>query len=117
MRIAVASKSGRDVDQHFGHAERFLIFEVEKGGSSALGEIAVEKYCSFDPEHPTRYGLLNRTIASLAGCRAVVSAMIGEAPKAELKKAGIETICAEGPIDEALRAALRTLSGCGCQEG
>ncbi len=109
MRIAVASKSGTQVDQHFGHAERFLIYEAHPEGASPVGTVEVEKYCVFDPEHPTRFDLLGRTIAALEGCRAVVTAMIGEAPRAELKKAGIKAICAEGPIDAALRAALRTL--------
>ena len=117
MRIAVASKSGKEVDQHFGHAERFLLYEVEKGRSVQVGAVQVDKYCSYDPEHPTRHNLLARTIASLAGCRAVVSVMIGEAPKSELKKAGIEAVCAEGPIEDALHAAVHAVKGCVCGGG
>ena len=30
MLIAVASKDGKEINQHFGHAERFLIYEVEE---------------------------------------------------------------------------------------
>ena len=29
MLIAVASKDGKEINQHFGHAERFLIYEVK----------------------------------------------------------------------------------------
>lgn len=114
MRIAVASRSGTEVDQHFGHAERFLIYEVGEGGAEQVGEVEVEKYCSFDPEHPTRHDLLHRTIAALAGCRAVVTAMIGDAPRQELRRAGIEAVRADGPIGQALSAALHAVSGCAC---
>lgn len=113
MRIAVASKSGKEVDQHFGHAERFLLYDVGEGGVLPVGAVDVEKYCSFDPDHPLRLGLLQGTIASLAGCRAVVTVMIGEAPKNELRKAGIEAVCAAGPIEEALGEALKVLSASG----
>ena len=28
MLIAVASRDGKEINQHFGHAERFLIYDV-----------------------------------------------------------------------------------------
>jgi predicted Fe-Mo cluster-binding NifX family protein len=115
MRIAVATKSGIEVDQHFGHAERFLIYEYGRGRAERIDEVQVEKYCSFDPEHPFRHRQFDAIVAALKGCRAVVTAMIGPLPKVELQKAGIEAISAEGPIEEALRLAHSALCGCGGQ--
>ncbi|NTW99485.1 MAG: dinitrogenase iron-molybdenum cofactor biosynthesis protein, partial [Geobacteraceae bacterium] len=54
MLIAVASKDGKEINQHFGHAERFLIYDVENGEAKLVEERTVERYCSFDPEHPLR---------------------------------------------------------------
>jgi predicted Fe-Mo cluster-binding NifX family protein len=113
MLIAVASKSGSEVDQHFGHAERFLIYDYSAGRSRRVEEVTVEKYCSFDPENPMRHRQFDAIIEALKGCRAVVTAMIGEYPKLELEKAGITAISAAGPIEEALRAAHKSLCGCG----
>lgn len=115
MRIAVASKSGTEVDQHFGHAERFLIYDFNHGHPLQVAEVQVEKYCSFDPDHPFRHRQFDAIVAALEGCRAVVTAMIGPLPKQELLKAGIEAVSTEGPIEEALRLAHKTLCGCGGQ--
>jgi len=115
MRIAVASKSGAEVDQHFGHAERFLIYDFNQGSPVQVGEVQVEKYCSFDPDHPFRHRQFNAIAEALAGCRAVVTAMIGDYPRQELEKAGLAHVAATGSIDAALRAAHAELCGCACQ--
>ena len=43
MLIAVASKSGTEVDQHFGHAEKFRIFKYRKGDPVQVAEVAEKK--------------------------------------------------------------------------
>ena len=102
MLFAVASKDGKEINQHFGHAERFLIYEVEDGRVTLLEERAVERYCSFDPDHPLRTHTLKATAEALKGCRAVVCSMMGEAPKGELERLGVEPFVVEGEITKAL---------------
>ena len=102
MLIAVASKDGKEINQHFGHAERFLIYDVENGEVKLVDERKVERYCSFDPEHPLRAHLLKCIADALAGCRAVVTAQIGEHPKGELEKLGVEPFMTSGPIKNTL---------------
>ena len=114
MRIAVASKSGTEVDQHFGHAERFLIYEAGDGSMSRVGEMRVEKYCSFDPDNPMRHRQFDRIVEALKGCRVVITAMIGDYPRQKLKKAGLIHIVAAGPIEQALCLALHIHSECAC---
>jgi len=114
MRIAVASKSGTIVDQHFGHAERFLLYEFNQGNPQAVGEVQVEKYCSYDPDHAFRQPQFQAIIAALAGCQVVVTAMIGEYPRQELEKAGLKHVVAESPISEALQAAHAAVCGGAC---
>ena len=98
MLIAVASKDGKEINQHFGHAERFLIFDIENGDAKLVDERKVERYCSFDPEHPLRGHLIKGIFDALSGCRAVVTAQIGEHPKGELEKLGVESFVISGPI-------------------
>jgi predicted Fe-Mo cluster-binding NifX family protein len=105
MLIAVTSKSGSEVDQHFGHAESFRIFKYRKGNPVQVDEVEVQRYCTFDLEHPFRHALLNGIIEALKNCQAVVTAMIGELPKQEMEKAGFVVICAEGPLEAALKLA------------
>jgi len=109
MRFAVASKDGKEINQHFGHVERFLIYEVDGDEVSFIEERAVEKYCRFDPDHPLRSHTLKETADVLTGCRAVVCSMIGEAPKIELERIGVEPFVVEGDIVTALRDLARVL--------
>lgn len=105
MRIAVTSKSGTEVDQHFGHAQRFLIYDYHSHNPEQIAEVAVEKYCSFDPDHPFRHRQFDAIVEAIRGCKAIVTAQIGELPKMELEKAGIRPVIATGPILAALKFA------------
>ncbi len=109
MLIAVASKDGREINQHFGHAERFLIYEVEGNDVKLVDEKKVERYCSFDPQHPLRSHVLKGIAAALDGCRAVVTAQMGEHPRRQLEDLGIEPYAIEGPIKAALLELARIL--------
>lgn len=109
MLFAVATKDGKEINQHFGHAERFLIYEVEEEKLRLVDERAVERYCRFDPDHPLRSHTLQGTADVLKDCRAVVCAMIGEAPKDELTRIGIEAFAIEGEIKEVLLALVKVL--------
>ncbi len=115
MLIAVASKSGTEVDQHFGHAERFLIYDCAAGKPQLVKEIPVEKYCSYDPNHAFRKPQFQAIVEALAGCKAVVTAMIGDYPRQELEKAGMTHVIAEGPIEAAILTAHGQVCGCGCR--
>lgn len=109
MLIAVASKDGKEINQHFGHAERFLIYEVEEGGIKLVDEKKVERYCSFDPQHPLRSHVLRGIADALNGCRAVVTAQMGEHPRQELEQLGIEPYVIAGPIRATLIDLARIL--------
>jgi predicted Fe-Mo cluster-binding NifX family protein len=102
MLIAVASKDGRSINQHFGHAERFLVFEVEGNEVRLVDEKKVERYCSYDVDHPLRAHLLKAIADALAGCRAVICTQIGQGPQMEMERLGIDTFVADGPIKTTL---------------
>jgi len=105
MLIAVTSKTGTEIDQHFGHAEKFRIYKYRKGDPVQVSEVAVEKYCSFDPDHPFRHRQFDGIAEALKDCKAVVTAMIGELPKQELEKLGFKVVSMSGPIETALKVA------------
>lgn len=113
MLIAVASKSGTEVDQHFGHAERFLIYDCAAGKAQLVREVSVAKYCSYDPQHAFRQPQFQAIVAALAGCKAVVTVMIGDYPRQQLERAGMIHINAAGPIEPAVLTAHGQACGCG----
>ena len=102
MLIAVASKDGKEIDQHFGHAERFLIYDVEGSAVRLVDEKKVDRYCSYDADHPLRGTLLRKIADALAGCRAVACSQIGQAPLMEMERLGIDVFTMEGPISKSL---------------
>ncbi len=102
MRIAVASKDGIEINQHFGHAERFLVYEVGGDAVALKEEMIIERYCSYDPDHPLRKHLLDAIADALKGCRAIACSQIGEAPRMEMERLGIEVFAVGGPIEKTL---------------
>jgi predicted Fe-Mo cluster-binding NifX family protein len=127
MLIAVTSTDGITVNQHFGHADRLLIFEVAGGKVELLRECAVTPYCIWSktvrdlpaeqfaatvqqmrecadgqPGHGMRPAQLAAFAEALGDCRVVVTAMIGEAPQEELARIGIAVHAVTGPIQQVL---------------
>ncbi len=103
LRVAVATRDGARVDQHFGHATSFRVYEPGPGGARLVEERAVAHYCRGGEGEDD---VLPATIRALADCRAVLVARIGRCPREELRAAGIEP-CEEQayqPIEAALAA-------------
>ncbi len=85
--VAVATKGGGRINQHFGHAREFQIYEVSASGITFTGHRKVDNYCEGGwGEDAT----LDSTIEALEGVRAVLCAKVGDCPRDSLKEAGIE---------------------------
>lgn len=89
--VAVATEGGGKVNQHFGHATEFQIFEVGPRQALFVGHRRVDLYCQGgygeDEQLPSIVGAIN-------DCHAVLVSKIGACPRDELTAAGIE------PVDE-----------------
>ncbi len=85
--IAVATKGGGRINQHFGHATEFQVYEVSPAGIGFIGHRKVEQYCEGGwGEDAT----LDGVIAALEGVKVVLCAKVGDCPKDSLAAAGIE---------------------------
>jgi len=102
MLIAVASNDGKEINEHFGMAQRFLIYEVSGDDVVLRGEKAVERYCSDDPDHAMRKPVIEAIAAALKDCRAILCAQIGPAPQMELERLGIDVFSVTGPLPRTL---------------
>ena len=84
--VAVATRGGGRINQHFGHAQEFQVYEVSPDGIRFIGHRRVEQYCQGGwGEDATLDGVL----ATLAGVTAVLVARIGDCPRQSLQDAGI----------------------------
>jgi nitrogen fixation protein NifB len=84
--VAVASKGGGRINQHFGHAEEFLVYRVAAEGIAFVGHRRVERYCLGGSGEAAT---LETVIAALEGVAVVLVARIGDAPRARLAERGI----------------------------
>lgn len=109
MRIAVTTSDGKKVDQHFGKATTFTIYDVNDGNLKMVDLRVVDSYCQcengepVDPGHqfsPDRFTKVKETISD---CDKLFTFQIGEKPKEQLERIGIDVKvcgCAVGHIPE-----------------
>ncbi len=98
-RIAVVSKDGINVDDHFGMAESFRIYDLNDG-LSFVEERVSEKLSVGDPDHPFDAEKFNRVYETIKDCNKVYVTKIGDGPAKRLRELGVEPVIYEGPIGE-----------------
>jgi len=87
--VAVATKGSGLINEHFGHAKEFQVYELSTAGAKFVGHRRVDLYCQGG------YGeedSLETIIRAINDCHAVFVAKIGGCPKGDLIKAGIEPV-------------------------
>ena len=104
--MAVASKGSGVINEHFGHAREFLIYEASEAGARLVGHRKTELYCGGGDSCGDGESVLDRTIRMLEGCEAVLCSKIGIEPWNTLEAAGIKPDGEHGmePIEEAVMA-------------
>jgi nitrogen fixation protein NifB len=96
-RIAVVSTDGIHVDEHFGRASRFLIYDPDEN-MTLVDNRAIVPLSVNDPHHSFDADKFNRIAETLKDCRKVFVTRIGEVPAAKLKALGIEPEIYKGAI-------------------
>ena len=97
LRIAVVSTDGTNVNDHFGMAKRFLIYDCNDK-TTLMEERQTESLSVGDPDHPFDAERFGRIAALLKDCSKIYVTQIGEVPASKLKELGIEPVIYEGPI-------------------
>src|SRR5208283_45892 len=76
--VAVATKGGGRINEHFGHAREFQVYEASAKGVEFVGHRRIDAYCmgGFGED-----ATLDATIAALEGVTHVLCSKIGDCPK------------------------------------
>jgi predicted Fe-Mo cluster-binding NifX family protein len=135
MLVAVTSTDGTNIDQHFGKAERFLVYEVGSGEPQLVCEVESPPYCGWSAQLQTAatpeqfeavvgemrecadavpaHGMMPDKLAaiarSLANCRIIVTAMIGDAPREEMERLGFDVYTMTGSVGPSLKELAKLL--------
>jgi len=88
--MAVASKGGGVINEHFGHAREFMVYEASLAGVRFIGHRKTDLYCSGGDTCGDGESVLDRVIGALAGCEAVLCSKVGHEPWEALEAAGIQ---------------------------
>jgi nitrogen fixation protein NifB len=110
LRMAVCTKGGGAVNLHFGHAQEFLIYQVDRQGIHFLEARQTDRYC-IGPEDCGNEERMDQIIHMLEDCQVVLANRFGLGPEYELRAAGIEPVVACDLIEQALADALALLQG------
>ncbi|SEP03412.1 nitrogen fixation protein NifB [Paenibacillus sophorae] len=115
VRVAVATRGSGEINQHFGHAKEFLVYEVNGLGESRLiGVRKVQAYCNGtaecgeDGDGGAR--VFSETVQMLKDCALLLCSGIGKAPASKLQYAGIMPIVCKGEIDTQLKKNVKYLN-------
>jgi nitrogen fixation protein NifB len=88
--MAVATKGGGVINEHFGHAGEFLIYEASANGVRFIGHRKTIPYCEGGDTCGDGESALDKTIRELSGCEVVLCSKVGYEPWGPLEAAGIQ---------------------------
>lgn len=91
FKVAVTSKNGKLVDQHFGQTTDFMIFEINGENYKFLETRSTKKYCNGGDELNNEYHR-KEAIETISDCDAVLSMKIGLGAQKKLGEFGIDCI-------------------------
>ena len=106
MRIAVTTTDGEKVDQHFGKATSFNIYDMVDGKLKMVDLRQVESYCEcengepVDPNHKFSNDRFSMVKEVIKDCKKLYTVQIGEKPKEQLKIIGIDVQLCNCKIDQ-----------------
>jgi len=89
LRVAVATKEGLAISEHFGHAKAFHVYELSADACRLLEQRQVRHYCLGGSSDKTAMAEILDTIED---CDAVFVAKIGDGPTEKLAARGITAV-------------------------
>ncbi len=89
IKLAVASKEGMAISEHFGHAKQFRIYEATQENCHLLETREVSHYCLGQHSDQTAMAGILETIKD---CYAVFVAKIGDGPTEKLQAVGVRAV-------------------------
>lgn len=105
-RMAVATSNGILVDQHFGHAEEFYIYESDGIEVKFIEKRKTLPHCVGREECDDRKeGKIEAIISTIKDCGIVLALRIGASPSKKLTALGIKPVATYDRIEDAVKTA------------
>ncbi|MDR2197794.1 MAG: hypothetical protein LBO07_07540 [Coriobacteriales bacterium] len=107
-RVAITTRDGKVVQEHFGHARHFHIVDIGEGEPVYVETREIEPRCQGGPageapqEQPHDASRFAAAVELLSDCEAVVTAQIGEGAAAYVLAHGLRIFEGRGFVDDIL---------------
>lgn len=106
VRVAAASSDGKVINQHFGRATQFLIFDIDQKNINFI-EIRKNVYaCEFGSHDDNK---LANTVNLLMDCQIILVSQIGPGAKAAVNTVCIEVYEIGDFIEDAIRKLQKSM--------
>jgi Uncharacterized conserved protein len=99
LRVAVASSDGITVNEHFGKASRYLIFDIKYDLIELIEERKTIPICGTNGHAEEK---IDETIKLISDCKVVLVNKIGMGPELALQRKGIKVFEISMEINKAL---------------
>lgn len=109
VKLAVASKEGLAISEHFGHAKQFSIYQATPEDCNLMEIREVSNYClGQESDQSAMVGILE----AIKDCHAVFVAKIGDGPTEKCQAVGVKAVSdyAYQAIDDSLLDYVRRLA-------
>ncbi|MDF2877473.1 MAG: nitrogenase cofactor biosynthesis protein NifB [Clostridia bacterium] len=108
-RFAIFTKTGINIDQHFGHAEAFYIYDYEDGKIEFAEKRELDKFCTGTEDCGTHEEKILHTVEKVKDCQAVLTLRAGALPTSFLQNKGIRVYEMYEEINEGIKKAIKLL--------
>jgi MoaA/NifB/PqqE/SkfB family radical SAM enzyme len=105
LKILVTSSDRRVVNQHFGHADKFYIYQYEDGTIRLLEVREVSKYCNGPGSCSDEGEKIIQLVKATDGCDIILTMRIGLEPQRILEQQGKRVLTTYGFIGESIQKA------------
>jgi nitrogenase cofactor biosynthesis protein NifB len=112
LKFAIATKTGINIDQHFGHSEEFHIYDYSGGKIKFLEKRNVNKYCAGPAECDDHDDKIQKIIKTIQDCDAVLAMRAGTEPIKKLEANGIKLFQMYEGINKGIEKAVLELKAC-----
>lgn len=110
-KVAVATRGGDKVNQHFGHATEFMVYETDGVSVKLLGVRKIQAYCHGKADcNGDKNTTLQEIISILQDCQILLCSGIGDVPRASLNKAGVLPLVRKGEIQDVILESVKISS-------
>ncbi|KAB1438184.1 nitrogenase cofactor biosynthesis protein NifB [Candidatus Galacturonibacter soehngenii] len=109
LQVAVATKSGMIVDQHFGQVSELYVYEYLNGNAKFLEKRKIDQYCKGVEECEEKEDKISLIIHTIADCDAVIAMRIGDSPRMKLNEKGIKVFTTYDKIEDSVKKIAKEL--------